>query len=165
MQDWYYKLPDSDPLFDNDTFKKKKPPLGVELLTSHLLRAYILAGNTHPAKAFPQHFSEDFPQGVLTYEWSSSMQKVLDVLKDTRVQEVCGGSKLLFWIDILFIDQSSKNIPVQLAIAQAYYIKCRWHIVAGSLSLLDRGWCIWELCLRARAGKESLIVGLLCKKV
>lgn len=163
-RDWYSKLQDSDPLFDNSTFKKKKPALGVEHLNSHLLRAYMLAGNKHPAKAFPHLFHEESPEGVLTYEWRVSLISVLNVLKMGELKKAY-DSKLLFWIDILFINQLSKNIPVELAIAQQFYMKCRWHIVAGSLSLLDRGWCIWELGLRAHSEQGILLIGELQRKV
>jgi hypothetical protein len=65
------------------------------------------------------------------------------------------------WVDIFFIDQTSKNIRVELGIAQKYYISCSLHIVAGSESLFACGWCLWELGLRAHAKKGSLIVGSL----
>ena len=165
-------LAPDNPIFQHN---KKKAKLNVEEVNSHLLRAYILAGNNHPAKDFSDLFSKDNPIGVLTYEWSLGLGKgkgVLQVLNDSRVlqdsrvpKDLNGKRILRVWIDVLFIDQLSKNIPVELAIAQGYYILCLLHIVAGSSTLLDRGWCLWELGLRAHAQKDSLIIGALQKKV
>ena len=125
----------------------------------------------HPAKEFNHLFSKEFPDGVLTYEWSTGMGGLLRVLKDPKVQQAQSsdgnrtGSSLCVWIDIFFIDQMSKNVKVELAISQEYYILCANHFVAGSSSLLDRGWCIWELGLRAYSEKTSLIIGELAAKV
>jgi hypothetical protein len=59
----------------------------------------------------------------------------------------------------------SKNIKVELAISQEYYILCKHHIIAGSETLLERGWCLWELGLRGHSKKKSLIIGNLDPKV
>jgi hypothetical protein len=91
----------------------------------------MLAGNK--PEAFPHLFHAESPEGVLTYEWRVSVTSVLNVLKMGGLKKAY-DSKLLFWIDILFVNQLSKDIPVELAIAQQFYMKCRWHIVAGSYS-------------------------------
>ena len=110
----------------------------------------------------------------LTYQWSMDMGNengLLRVLKDPQVQQAWSsdrkrtGSSLLVWIDVFFIDQLSKNVVVELAISQEYYILCENHIVAGLPTLLERGWCLWELCLRAYSKKNSLIIGKLEVKV
>ena len=168
---WYSEVPDSSELFQ---YSPKSSSLDVGDVTSHLLRAYVQQGNNHPAKDYPHLFSEEFPQAVLTYEWKSSMSDVSKVLNDQRVlnhqtllrdQNVRRGrngkANPLVWVDVLFIDQLAKNIPVELGVAQEYYILCLLHIVAGSDSLMRRGWCLWKLGLRAHANKESLIIGSL----
>lgn len=168
---WYKKLDPSDEIFK---INKKTEKLDVEGVTSHLLAKYLKDGNNHPAKDYPDLFSEDFPDGVLSYEWSLGLgtkKGVVRVLNDLKVQQARSsdgkrtGGRLLVWIDALFIDQLSKKIKVELAITQEYYILCWLHIVAGSDSLLDRGWCLWELGLRAYSGKVSLIIGKLQEKV
>ena len=66
------------------------------------------------------------------------------VLNDLKVQHAKNedgkrtGGSLRVWLDCFFIDQLSKNIQVELAISQEYYILCWLHIIAGSDSLLDR---------------------------
>jgi len=168
---WYLEVPDSSQLFQ---YRHKTNRLDVGDVTSHLLRAYVLEGNNHPAKDYPHLFSEEFPQAVLTYEWKSSMSDVSNVLNDPKVlnhptllrdQNVRrgrnGNANPRVWVDVLFIDQLARNIPVELGVAQEYYILCLLHIVAGSDSLLRRGWCLWELGLRAHSKKESLIIGSL----
>ena len=168
---WYLEVPNSNQVFKNHP---KKFRLEVGDVTSHLLREYVLQGNDHPAKDYPDLFSEEFPQAVLTYEWKASMSDVSKVLNDPQVhnhpkllrdQNVSRGrngkANPRVWVDILFIDQLARNIPVELGVAQEYYILCLLHIVAGSNSLLRRGWCLWELGLRAHSKKESLIIGSL----
>ena len=93
---------------------------------------------------------------------------VLNDLKVQRARSEDGkrtGGRLRVWIDCFFIDQLSKKITVELAISQEYYILCLHHIIAGSNSLLDRGWCLWELGLRAYSKKKSLVIGKLQEKV
>jgi hypothetical protein len=171
MGAWYAELDPSDVIFK---VNKKERKLDVDSLTSHLVQKYVKAGNNHPAKDFPHLFSQHFPDGVLTYEWSKGMgnnKGLLQVLKDPKVQQARSsdgkrtGSALLVWIDVFFINQMAKKVVVELAISQAYYILCENHIIAGSFTLLDRGWCIWELGLRAYSKKSSLIIGELEAKV
>ena len=159
-------------------FDQDKSTLDVESVTSHHLRAYLLAGNNHPANDYPDLFSKEFPQAVLTYEWRLGMGTVSKILSDPAVQnhpqllrdpavrrEEKDKANPRVWVDILFIDQLAKNIPVELGVAQEYYILCILHVVAGSETLLRSGWCLWELGLRAHAKEKSLIIGLLEKKV
>eukprot|EP00291_Cryptomonas_curvata_P005708 CAMPEP_0172198658 /NCGR_PEP_ID=MMETSP1050-20130122/28220_1 /TAXON_ID=233186 /ORGANISM="Cryptomonas curvata, Strain CCAP979/52" /LENGTH=350 /DNA_ID=CAMNT_0012875525 /DNA_START=353 /DNA_END=1405 /DNA_ORIENTATION=- len=162
---WYEKLNPSDEIFK---LNKKKKKLDVNSVTSYLVQKYVKDGNNHPAKDFPRLFNKEFPDNVLTYEWSKGMgneKGLLGVLKDQRVQRALSsdrkrtGGSLLVWIDVFFIDQLSKNVKVELAISQEYYILCENHIIAGSITLLDRGWCVWELSLRAHSKKNSLVIG------
>ncbi len=171
MGTWYEKLDQSDTIFE---FNKKESKLSVEGVTSHLVAKYLKDGNSHPAKDFPYLFNQDFPDGVLTYEWSLGMGRekgLVRVLNDSKVLQARSsdgkrtGGRLLVWIDVFFIDQMSKKIKIELGISQEYYILCKNHIVAGSKTLLDRGWCLWELGLRAHSKQDSLIIGNLEAKV
>ena len=152
--------------------KANKETLLVSSVTSHMLRAYLLDGMNHPAKDYPLLFSSEFPHGVLSYEWNLGMLKVSEVLNDQQVlnhPQLLGDATVRcgkngkanprVWVDIFFVDQLARNIPVELGVAQEYYILCILHIVAGSESFLTRGWCLWELGLRAHSKKESLIIG------
>ena len=79
------------------------------------------------------------------------------------------------WIDVRFMDQNSRNIGVELAVSQEYYILCPVHLVASESSkdavgiderhVCRRGWCLWELGLRAHSKKISFIMGVLQVKV
>ena len=171
MGAWYEQLDPSDEIFK---FNKKQSKLVVENVTSHLLAKYLKDGNNHPAKDHPDLFSKEFPDGALSYEWSLGLgggKGLVVVLKDLKVQLARSedgkriGGRLRVWIDCFFIDQLSKKIHVELAISQEYYILCWLHIVAASDSLLDRGWCLWELGLRAHSRRNSMIIGMLQEKV
>jgi hypothetical protein len=171
MGTWYAKLHPSDEIFE---VNKKLEKLEVDGVTSHLLARYLNDGNNHPAKDYPDLFSKEFPDGALSYEWTlgfGNKEGLVGVLNHPKVQQARSedgkrtGGRLLVWIDIFFIDQMSKNIKVELAISLEYYILCWLHIIAGSNSLLDRGWCLWELGLRAYSRKDSLIIGKLQEKV
>ena len=168
----------SDGMGDWYSATKKKELSDWKRVTSHDIRAYLLADNKHPAKLHPDLFSSEFPQAVLSYQWDLGMDKVLnvlndpkalndaDILKDSRVRRGKNGlPNPRVWVDILFIDQLAKNIPVELGVAQEYYILCILHIVAGSPTFLERGWCLWELGLRAHAKKRSVVIGELENKV
>jgi hypothetical protein len=171
MGAWYEQLYPSDEIFKDN---KKNSKLGVENVTSHLFAKYLKDGNSHPAKDYPDLFSKEFPDGALSYEWSlglgggTGLVVVLNDLKVQRARSEDGkriGGRLRVWIDCFFIDQLSKKIQVELAISQEYYILCGLHIIAGSKSFLNRGWCLWELGLRAHSGKKSLVIGKLPEKV
>ena len=166
---WYEKLDPSDKIFERN---KKVKKLEAADVTSHLMARYLKDGNNHPAKDHPECFSQMFPDGALSYEWMQSLgTEIVRVLNDPKVLEARSedgqrtGGRLLVWIDCFFIDQLSKKIKVELAITQEYYISCGLHIVAGSDSLLGRGWCLWELGLRAYSKKDSLIIGKLKEEV
>jgi hypothetical protein len=140
--------------------------LKVEDVSSHLIRAYLLAGNEHPAKSEDtKHlFSHLDPEVATTYEWSSNFTSVLKGLKDEQLVQRLGISNPRFFLDVLFIDQLSKKVTVELAMAQATYIKAPVHVALASETLLDRGWCIFELCLRYHAKKPTYFVGNLGNK-
>jgi hypothetical protein len=151
-----------------------KKKLDVEQVDSHLLQQYLRDGNYHPAKQYPDLFSTNFPDAVLTYEKSRSMgprRGILGSLKDPRVQEAQSsdgkrtGCCLLVYINVFFNDQLCKSSKLELGISQEYFMLSYIHIVVGSPTLLDCGQCLWELGLRSYAGKDSLVIGELLAKV
>ena len=88
-------------------FKGKK-------ISSNTIREYLLAGNPHPAWLFPECFSSEPPEAALTYEWRLDFDDIFSYLNSNQISKcarkwnasVPGDiSKLLIWIDVLFIDQ------------------------------------------------------------
>ena len=158
------KVEDLDYVFNHFKRVKNVSALKCEDIDSKLIRAYLIAGNQHPAKDPETRdlFSKDEPVLGLTYEWSLGLSKnngVSKRLMDRQLLDKIREDDPLFWIDVLFIDQLSKNITMDLAKAQGIYIKCKFHAVLGSLTLLQRGWCLFELCLRHYAQMPSLLIG------
>ena len=178
MKQWYAKLEEG--VSTDKVFKvqKREPVLCTELITSHLLAAYLKAEkgqkHRHPAKKYPHLFSRKRAQAVLTYQWQMGLggkSGVLAMIADSGVP-----LDTTLWIDVWFIDQNSRNIGVELAVSQEYYILCPVHLVASESSkdavgiederhVCRRGWCLWELGLRAHSKKLSFIMGVLQVKV
>jgi hypothetical protein len=48
------------------------------------VREYLLAGNEHPSKLFPDCFSEDPPIAAITYEWRLSLADILSYLNPAQ---------------------------------------------------------------------------------
>ena len=153
----------------------KKKYLQAEDVNSNLVRAYLLAGNMHPAK-LPESkglFSKNKAHIVLTYEWSLGLSKdkgVLSKLNDKKLRHSLAVSwpnmaDPEVWIDVFFIDQLSQNVTMNLAKAQGFYINFPCHVALASETLHERGWCLFELCLRHHAGKKTCFVGHLDPKV
>jgi hypothetical protein len=54
-------------------------------LSSIDIREFLLAGNPHPAKLFPDCFSALDPLAALTYEWRLPFGDLLDFLNPIQV--------------------------------------------------------------------------------
>jgi hypothetical protein len=67
--------------------------------------------------------------------------------------------ELLFWIDVLFIDQLSEDIAAALSISQALYAGAEFHLALSTETLLSRGWCLFEFGVRRNASKITMLVG------
>ncbi len=48
------------------------------------MREYLLAGNTHPSRLFPECFSEEEPVAAITYEWRLSFRDILSYLNPAQ---------------------------------------------------------------------------------
>ncbi len=173
MKPWYAEIDPGHEVFKE---QEKKPSLHAELITSHLLAAYLKADSgkkhLHPAKKYWDLFSKKRAQVVLTYQWKMGLSGNTGVLKMIEDSGIPLDTEL--WIDVWFIDQNSRNIGVELAISQEYYILCPVHLIASPRIEVDiedtshvcrRGWCLWELGLRAHSKKPSFILGALVWKV
>ena len=83
-------------------------------LSSNDIRAYLLAGNPHPAWIFPECFSEEPPNAALTYEWKLLFKDIFSYLNSEQINK-CGRKwkakissdmkQLRIWIDVLYINQ------------------------------------------------------------
>jgi hypothetical protein len=173
---WYHEvLSDKDDFFQIkdgagvvQSYRDKEPNLRTEHVTSHLVAAYLKSNKyEHPAKKHPHLFSRSRAKAVVTYQWKQPLggenglhQMIIDagVSPDTTI-----------WVDVWFNDQNSKQIVLELAISQEYYMLCDQHLIATSgdfkRDVLDRAWCLWEVGLRSHAGKKSQIMGKLVLKV
>ena len=148
--------------------------LGMEDVNSHLVQAYLKAGdgkmNFHPAKTHRSLFYYGTAEAVVTYRWKLGLGGRKGLL--TMIKESGFRPETTVWIDIWFIDQNSKNVVTELAIAQEYYMRCMLHLIAVDESeldddsdIMDRGWCLWELGLRAHSKRKSHIMGMLKRRV
>jgi hypothetical protein len=65
----------------------------------------------HPAKQYPGLFSTLDPEVAVTYIWSMGLDEEKGLLSLAKGRD----ENLRIWLDVLFIDQLSTNIPMNLA--------------------------------------------------
>jgi hypothetical protein len=114
-------------------------------------------------RAEPQnrhHYATSKPDIAITYPWGMDLRRDLPrYLRQLywrlrwrgRVaswEEFVGKT---FWIDILFNDQNSKDIVLDLNAAQKIYEEAWLHAVFVMLDPLSRGWCLFEIGVRVWA--------------
>ncbi len=58
------------------------------------MRYYLLDGNEHPSKLFPDCFSEDPPVAAITYEWRLSFADILSYLNPAQAAPRPGAAAL-----------------------------------------------------------------------
>ena len=180
LKEWYCSLDKTDEFFK---YRPKLPDLRVEDVTSHMVAAYLKAGDgykhKHPAKSHPHLFSKSRAKAVVTYQWKQPLGGNHGLLRMIRDAGISPDTEL--WIDVWFIDQNSREIVKELAISQEFYCLCQQHLVAATLDcrlvaakpepctddtdISDRAWCLWELGLRAYAQRKSQIMGKLKDRV
>ena len=180
LKEWYCSLDKTDEFFK---YRPKLPDLRVEDVTSHMVAAYLKAGDgykhKHPAKSHPHLFSKSRAKAVVTYQWKQPLGGNHGLLQMIRDAGISPDTEL--WIDVWFIDQNSREIVKELAISQEFYCLCQQHLVAATLDcrlvaakpepctddtdISDRAWCLWELGLRAYAQRKSQIMGKLKDRV
>jgi hypothetical protein len=136
-------------------------------ISSNSIRDYLLDGQAHPSVLFAGFFSNLPPVAAITYEWRLSFQDLLSYLNPEQIGLCCakwGGSlprdmsKLLIWIDVLFIDQLSANIAGNLMEAKRVYEGAAFHLMLVTNTIFTRAWCLYEFAIRRYADKETLIV-------
>ena len=182
LKTWYRGLEEKNIFFKDksgdgcEKFRPKEQELSVEHVTSHLVAAYLKAGdeeqgrggyeNEHPAKLYPSLFSKKRAGAVVTYQWKQSLGGNKGLLQMIKAAGISPDTEL--WVDVWFIDQNCREITKELAISQEYYRLCEQHLIAASgenSDVMDRAWCLWETSLRAYEKKRSQIMGKLKVKV
>ena len=127
-------------------------------VSSSDIAKYLRQGNTHPAEERPDLFSELDPDTALTYQWSRGSGRTVPLSEVvSKLKQKLNDSNRI-WIDVLFINQNSLNIGLDLGNVQAIYAKCEHHVAIESGNLLNRAWCLYELLIRFKAQKQTIYV-------
>ena len=136
-------------------------------ITSNDIRDYLQAGYEHPATLFPGCFSSAIPVSVITYQLSLSLDDVFSYLNPEQIA-LCNKefhkrvpidmAALFVWIDVLFIDQMSTDIPEMLLVSQLVYEQAQFHLALTTVDLFSRCWCLFELGVRHLKGKQTLFL-------
>eukprot|EP00961_Rhodomonas_salina_P237928 3215688-Rhodomonas_salina.3 len=123
--------------------------------TSHQLQTFFRQQKIDPKTQFPQFYAERFPDVAVTYQWSQSLDLLLDELKKweeglsqkqwntdcltgkSPLLEKLQSNELTFWVDIFFVNQTGmKDVTEDLRIANEIYQKAFLHVALGSETLL-----------------------------
>jgi hypothetical protein len=136
-------------------------------ISSNHVREYLLSGGDHPARMFPDCFSEADPVAAITYEWRLRLWEVLSFLNPIRIGE-CNArhgcriptamATLRVWIDVFFIDQLGADLASNLLRAQGVYVAAPFHLVLATATVSSRAWALFEIAVRRAAGLESVLV-------
>ena len=134
--------------------------------TSEELKQYFGCKGIHLVERFPDKFSVDTPDIVVTYMWLGTPLRRLPSL--LRRLERTAGFNPLVWLDVIFNDQRSPQaIARAVANADKLYIRASTHLMIYSIAEYptfdgrgtrlpakvmcapwDRCWCVLELMLR-----------------
>ena len=135
-----------------------KIPRTCDKVSSEDIATYLKAGNMHPAQEKPDLFSDEDPETALTYQWCRGKDQPVPLLEVVSKLKHRFGATTRIWIDVLFINQNSLNIGLDLGNVQAIYAKCQNHVAIESGTLLERAWCLYELLIRLKAKKQTLYI-------
>ena len=138
-------------------------------LNSNDLREYLRRQGVHAKQVFGDLYSDEPPKAALTYEWTLSLNEVLDFLNAPQIRECNrnhpGGEQipadmreLTIWMDIFFVDQNSSDMPGQMVMSEGKYSGTLLHLVLGTATVGTRAWCVHEVGVRCRAGKRCHLV-------
>ena len=148
----------------------KSRALDKNKISSNHIRSYLLEGNAHPARLFPDCFSILAPLAALTYEWRLTLGDVLSFLNPIQVRECnrqhgcaipTSMAELLLWIDVFFIDQLAKDIAGNLLLAQRVYRDALFHLALATSTVCTRAWCLFEFGVRRQAGRLAITLAIL----
>ena len=117
----------------------------------------------HPFHRFGKYYSMRPPDFAVTYVWGVDFRTQLPLYMESVRKYVesdgfvAGGIKrsfdeMTFWIDVFLVDQNSPEIIVKLVEDCSHiYSRTPHHVMFMSATILDRGWCLVEICYRAFA--------------
>jgi len=143
---------------------------------THDLRPILVERGIYPAREFPHLIEKRPPDLFVTYDWR---EQILAVRANIwRALEYCLRSEqgrgvdledvaengVSFWLDWIFIDQSSRNVDQELdLILPVLFKESAVHFVA-SVTALTRAWCCYELAQfnrSAAAGNGAELTSLI----
>jgi hypothetical protein len=123
-------------------------------LSSHDLRAFFQKECIHPKERYPAYYSDDAPDVAVTYTWNTCLLAEIPHFL-VQIERRVASTELKYWIDIFFIDQNSKDVKTELIISEEVYRTSRYHVVLLANCPLQRGWCIYEIAIRAHQCQRS----------
>jgi hypothetical protein len=134
---------------------------GVPSTSARYLQQVLQANDVYPARDFAEHCHPLPPDIFITYHSSQNYIDVQELVwqtgdfaakllierrPDLAVENlepfIAGGIR--FWVDFLFIDQTSRNIRGELDALPVLLHHAKAHMVFGD-EPLSRAWCCYEL--------------------
>jgi hypothetical protein len=124
----------------------------------------------HPMERFEQFYSMRPPDFAVTYVWGVDFRKDLPLYLESVKQYVRSEmfvqsgiersfDEMTFWIDIFFVDQNSSALITKLVEDCSHiYSRAPHHIMFMSGNILDRGWCLVEICYRVFAVQSEYAI-------
>jgi hypothetical protein len=117
----------------------------------------------HPMHRFEALYVMRPPDFAVTYVWGMDFRKQFPLYIQSVKRYVKSSGfvhddikrnfeEMTFWIDIFFVDQNLSNIIDKLINdCSRVYAQSPHHVIFMSDYILDRGWCLVEICYRAFA--------------
>jgi len=121
----------------------------------------------HPMQRFEGHYCMRPPDFAVTYVWGMDFRKQLPRYMDSVkkyvqspgfVHDVEGikFEDMTFWVDVFFVDQNNSNLTVRLVEDCSHiYSRSLHHVIFMSDTILERGWCLVEICYRTFAVQKE----------
>jgi hypothetical protein len=121
----------------------------------------------HPMRRFEGCYCKRPPDFAVTYVWGMDFRKQLPIYIDSVMRYVKsvgfdhGDTKrefedMTFWVDVFFVDQNDSNITVKLVEdCSLIYSRSPHHVIFMSDTILERGWCLVEICYRTFAVQKE----------
>lgn len=140
------------------------------LFNTHDLRPILVSRGIYPARDFPHLISKRLPDIFITYNWKDNILEVRGSIWNALsycvnlgggfsydpydLQDVATDG-VTFWLDWIFLDQSSRNVDVELdSIMPILFRESTVHVVLSSTAL-SRVWCCYELAQFNRKAAEN----------
>jgi hypothetical protein len=131
----------------------------------------------HPMKRFGKYYSMRPPDFAITYVWGMDLRTEFPLYIRSVEKYVLSGDfvhegkvlrfdEMTFWIDILFVDQNPSGdasglIARLIEDCSRIYARTPHHLIFMSDKILDRGWCLMEICYRAFAVQAEFTLSVL----